>query len=99
MHAENLTQTVSACRDNAAALQAHLSPEAYHKLNRASAVSQFVGGDLLRRELNGLHPLWLPQIFSYLHEDISYVLEELKDKGLCRDFLAPQGCKPEVEHV
>ncbi|HEX4502968.1 MAG TPA: Derepression protein [Scandinavium sp.] len=93
MHSEHLTQTLSTCRD--AALQAHLSIEAYQKLNRASAVSQFVGGDLLRREINGLQQLWLPQIFSYLHEDISYVLEELKDKGLCRDFLATQ----EVEHV
>jgi len=99
MHSENFAQTFSAHRDNATALQEHLSLEAFHKLNRASAVSQFVGGDLLRRELNGLHQLYLPQIFSYLHEDISYVLEELKDKGLCRDFLAQQSHEPEVEHV
>ncbi|ECH6292925.1 Derepression protein [Salmonella enterica subsp. enterica serovar Javiana] len=84
---KNTPQTVSARRDDLNPMQEHLSIEAYHKLNRASAVSQFVGGDLLRRELNGLHQLYLPQIFSYIHEDVSYVLEELKAKGLCRDFL------------
>ncbi|OEN29254.1 Derepression protein, partial [Escherichia coli] len=41
----------------------HLSIEAYHKLNRASAVSQFVGGDLIHRELSGLPQLSIPHIF------------------------------------
>ncbi len=50
------------------------SIEAYHKLNRASAVSQFVGGDLIHRELSGLHQLYIPHIFSYLNEDIDFVL-------------------------
>ncbi|NDJ56701.1 Derepression protein [Enterobacteriaceae bacterium 4M9] len=99
MHTENRIQTVSARRDDLNSLREHLSTEAYHKLNRASAVSQFVGADLLRRELNGLHQLYLPQIFSYLHDDISFVLEELKDKGLCRDFLTQQGRMAEEDHV
>lgn len=41
--------------------------EAYHKLNRASAVSQFVEGDLIHRELSDLHQLYIPHIFSYLN--------------------------------
>jgi len=85
MHNQSAAQTVSACRD----AQEHLSPEAFHKLNRASAMTHFVGLDLQQRELAGLHQLSVPHIFSWLHEDISYVLEELKAKGLCRDFVAP----------
>ena len=99
MHNKNTPQTVSARRDDLNPMKEHLSIEAYHKLNRASAVSQFVGGDLLRRELNGLHQLYLPQIFSYIHEDVSYVLEELKAKGLCRDFLAQQKDRGDRTHV
>ena len=85
------SENVSARRGNNKSLAAHLSIEAYHKLNRASAVSQFVGGDLQRREMNGLHQLYIPQIFSYLHEDISFVLAELKAKGLCQEFLTHSG--------
>lgn len=88
MHNATPSKNVSACRGNEKPAIAHLSIEAYHKLNRASAVSQFVGGDLQRREMNGLHQLYIPQIFSYIHDDISYVLEELKTKGLCQEFLS-----------
>lgn len=91
MHNATPIKNVSARRGNENPVIAHLSIEAYHKLNRASAVSQFVGGDLQRREINGLHQLYIPQIFSYLHEDISFVLEELKAKGLCQDFLTQSG--------
>ena len=88
-------QTVSARHD----AREHLSIEAYHKLNRASAVSQFVGGDLIHRELSGLHQLYIPHIFSYLNEDIDFVLNELKAKGLCRDFLAQQKDREDRTHV
>ncbi|MFP2507467.1 Derepression protein [Buttiauxella gaviniae] len=91
MHNATPSKNVSARRGNENPVIAHLSIEAYHKLNRASAVSQFVGGDLQRREMNGLHQLYIPQIFSYLHEDISFVLEELKAKGLCQAFLTQSG--------
>ena len=91
MHNATPIKNVSARRVNEKPAIAHLSIEAYHKLNRASAVSQFVGGDLQRREMNGLHQLYIPQIFSYLHEDISFVLEELKAKGLCQEFLSQSG--------
>ncbi|QEH57377.1 derepression protein [Citrobacter portucalensis] len=99
MHNQPAAQTVSARCDDLNVLREHLSLESFHKLNRASAVSQFIGGDLLRRELNGLHQLYLPQIFSYIHEDVSYVLEELKAKGLCRDFLATTSGNGGEHHV
>ncbi len=83
---------VSARRGNEKPAIAHLSIEAYHKLNRASAVSQFVGGDLQQREMNGLHQLYIPQKFSYIHDDISYVLEELKKKDCVRNFCRSVVC-------
>jgi hypothetical protein len=91
MHNATPSKNVSACRGNEKPAIAHLSIEAYHKLNRASAVSQFVGSDLQQREMSGLHQLYIPQIFSYLHDDISFVLEELKAKGLCQEFMAQSG--------
>ena len=90
MRNKKAPQTVSARHD----AREHLSIEAYHKLNRASAVSQFVGG-----ELSGLHQLYIPHIFSYLNEDIDFVLNELKAKGLCRDFLAQQKDRGDRTHV
>jgi hypothetical protein len=91
----NNTQSVSARCE----VQEHLSPESFHKLSRASAMSHFVGLDLQQRELSGLHQLSVPHILSYLHEDISYVLEELKAKGLCRDFIAPSSVNGGEHHV
>ncbi|MBF9771823.1 Derepression protein [Enterobacter asburiae] len=91
----NNTQRVSARCE----VQEHLSPESFHKLNRASAMSHFVGLDLQQREPSGLHQLSVPHILSYLHEDISYVLEELKAKGLCRDFIAPSSVNGGEHHV
>ena len=99
MHNKNTPQTVSARRDDLNPMKEHLSIEAYHKLNRASAVTHFVGLDLKQRELSGLHQLSVPHILSYLHEDISYVLEELKAKGLCRDFVAPPSVSGGEQHV
>ncbi|EDE2636296.1 Derepression protein [Salmonella enterica subsp. enterica] len=99
MHTENRIHTVSARHNDLNTFPVHLSIEAYHKLNRASAISQFVGLDSGQRELSGLHQLCMPHIFSYLHDDISFVLEELKDKGLCRDFLTQQGQREEEDHV
>ena len=60
---------------------------------------KFVGGDLIHRELSGLHQLYIPHIFSYLNEDIDFVLNELKAKGLCRDFLAQQKDRGDKTHV
>lgn len=91
MHNQTRTQSPAhsapASRRSRKAPKAHLSIEAYHKLNRSQAVSNYIGGDLMNRELNGLHQLYIPHILSYLNEDIGFVLEELKAKGLCTDFM------------
>ncbi|TKV12113.1 Derepression protein [Citrobacter sp. TBCS-14] len=67
--------------------KSQISIECYHKLNRSSAVAQYFHLNLHRQELNGMHQLYIPHIFSYIHEDIAAVLKELKDKGLCDDWL------------
>lgn len=64
-----------------------LSIECYHKLNRSSAVTQYLHLDLYNHELNGMHHRYIPHIFSYIHEDIEAVLKELKEKGLCDEWL------------
>ncbi|HEB1024229.1 TPA: Derepression protein, partial [Escherichia albertii] len=48
---------------------------------------------------SGLHQLYIPHIFGYLNEDIDFVLNELKAKGLCRDFLAQQKDRGDKTHV
>ncbi|AMZ75816.1 MULTISPECIES: hypothetical protein [Enterobacter] len=92
-------QTVSACRDDFNTISEHLSLESFHKLNRACETLHYFGSDLRRHEINGLSQLYTPQILSYVHEDISHVLEELKAKGLCRDFVAPATVSGGEHHV
>ena len=99
MHTENSIQRVSVRCDDTGTFRELLSIEAYHKLNRASAMTHFVGLDFKQPELTGLHQLSVPHIRSYLHEDISYVMEELKAKGLCRDFVAPPSVSGGEQHV
>lgn len=99
MHNQPAVQTVSARRDDLNAISEHLSLESFHKLNRACETLQYFGNDLRRHEINGLSQLYTPQILSYVHEDISHVLEELKTKGLCRDFLATTSGNGGKHHV
>lgn len=99
MHNQSAPQTVSACRDGFSAISEHLSLESFHKLNRACETLHYFGSDLRRHEINGLSQLYTPQILSYVHEDISHVLEELKAKGLCRDFVAPATVSGGENHV
>lgn len=65
----------------------HLSIESYHKLNRASNVAFHMHLHIRRCEANAMPLLWIPDIFSYISEDISDVLQEVKDMGICRNFL------------
>ena len=95
----NSAQTVSAFRDDVNTISEHLSLESFHKLNRACETLHYFGSDLRRHEINGLSQLYTPQILSYVHEDISHVLEELKAKGLCRDFVAPATVSGGEHHV
>lgn len=79
--------SASACRRQSKKVKAHLSIEAYHKLNRSHDMSFHFGLDLQKQEFSGMHQLYTPLILSYISEDIGFVLEELKEKGLCADFL------------
>lgn len=65
----------------------HISIECYHKLNRSSAVSGYIHSDLMTRPVNGMHQLFIPHLFSYIHDDIAQALQELKEKGLCDQWL------------
>ncbi|ECC1659802.1 Derepression protein [Salmonella enterica subsp. salamae] len=64
----------------------HLSIESFHKLNRARNVSFQMHLQIRQCEVNALPLLWVPDIFSYISEDISAVLEEAKALGLCDNF-------------
>ncbi|MCX8967140.1 Derepression protein [Erwinia psidii] len=66
----------------------HLSIESYHKLNRASNVAFHMHLHIRRCEMNAAPLLWVPHLFSYIHDDIADVLEELKNKGLCDEWLS-----------
>lgn len=74
-------------RDGENMKKKHISSECYHKLNRSSAVSGYIHSDLLSRPVNGMHQLYIPHLFSYIHDDISGALQELKEKGLCDEWL------------
>ncbi|EGG4119629.1 Derepression protein [Salmonella enterica] len=64
----------------------HLSIESFHKLNRARNVSFCMHLHIRRCEADIEPLLWVPDIFSYISEDISAVLEEAKALGLCDNF-------------
>lgn len=53
--------------------------ESYHTLNGAKNVSFQIHLHIRANELDYQPMPWLPDIFSYLNEDVSYVLEEVKD--------------------
>ena len=65
----------------------HLSVESYQKLNRASNVAFQMHLHIRQCEVNAMPLLWVPDIFSYISEDISDVLQEVKDMGICKNFL------------
>lgn len=69
-------------------MKKHISIESFQKLNRSESVAMFLSSDLFKQELNGMHQLYVPHILSYIGEDISFVLNELKEKGLCADFIS-----------
>ncbi|MEL5512367.1 Derepression protein [Serratia bockelmannii] len=74
----------------------HLSSESYHKLNRARNVAFHMHLHLRDPEHNSMCFLWVPDIFSYINEDISSVLQEVKRLGICDNFLvqsAPESQK------
>ncbi|WP_342221606.1 Derepression protein [Candidatus Fukatsuia endosymbiont of Tuberolachnus salignus] len=64
-----------------------MSIESYHKLNRSKDLLAFLHVHLIHQEVNGIYRFFIPHLFNYITDDISYVLNELKDKGLYEDFL------------
>ncbi|EOU3079483.1 TPA: hypothetical protein ACG3ZG_003966 [Yersinia enterocolitica] len=72
--------------DNAAK-RMDISIDCYRKLNRAANVSLFLSGDLIKREINGLHQLYVPDILSYIGEDVQAALSELKENGVFDVFI------------
>lgn len=68
-------------------MKKHISIESFQKLNRSKSVARFLSLDLFNQELNGMHQLYVPYLFSYLADDISDINEELKAKGLFDEWL------------
>lgn len=64
-----------------------LSIESYHKLHRAQGVAFNMSLLIPQQEVNAAPLLWLHHIFSYISEDIQDIRQELKEKGLCDDYL------------
>lgn len=65
----------------------HISIECYHKLNRSRDVSAYIYQDLMSREIHIRYPDYIPHLFSYIHDDIVAIFEEIKKKGLCDEWL------------
>lgn len=64
----------------------HLSVESFHKLNRAANVAFQMHLQLRTGPANIAPLLLVPDVFSYLSEDIRAVLAEVKALGLCDDL-------------
>ncbi|AWK13494.1 hypothetical protein CCS41_01640 [Candidatus Fukatsuia symbiotica] len=67
--------------------KAQMSIESYHKLNRSRSLLNFLRLDLIHQEINGIYQLYLPHLFTYIADDICFVLNELQNNGFCDDCL------------
>ncbi|HAT1685002.1 TPA: hypothetical protein I8Y21_005831 [Klebsiella oxytoca] len=66
----------------------NVSVEIYRRLNRSSRVAFALGLHVRDLKLEGdIFMLCIGDIFSYLHDDISYVLHETKKGGAYDCFL------------
>lgn len=66
----------------------NVSVEVYRRLSRSSRVSFALGLHVRELKTNGdIFMLCLGDMFSYLHDDISYVLRETKKGGAYDCFL------------
>ncbi|EAT6911240.1 hypothetical protein E3K09_10015 [Salmonella enterica] len=60
-----------------------LSPELQKRLNRSSTVSFFLADTIRKGDTGDIAPLlWVPCILSYIHDDLSDIKEELKQREL-----------------
>ncbi|MGJ3446869.1 Derepression protein [Enterobacter sp. PTB] len=76
-----------------------LSIESFHKLNRSIAVSQVLHIVLSDSFCDGFIHRCIPHMFSYIHEDITHVYRELKDKGLFEKWLKMQAQERNTENL
>lgn len=74
----------------------NISIEGYRKIHRAQNVSFNMHLLIRRQEINAAPLLWIPDIFSYIADDISDISKELKAQGLFDQWLQ-QGCQEENE--
>ncbi|MGQ8702865.1 Derepression protein [Serratia marcescens] len=70
-----------------------ISVESYHKLNRANRTAFYSTMIKAQGGNNELFDLLSAHLFSYIKEDVGYVLAELKEKGLCDQFLSSEQAK------
>lgn len=65
----------------------NISIDGYRKIHRAQNVSFNMHLLIRRQEVNASPLLWIPDIFSYIADDISDIKEELKAQGLFDNWL------------
>lgn len=65
----------------------NISIDGYRKIHRAKNVSFNMHLLIRRQEVNAAPLLWIPDIFSYIADDISDISEELKAQGLYDQWL------------
>ena len=68
---------------------ANISTDSYRRLNRACAVSKYMSLELCEKSPHGIHNFYITHIMSYIGDDISVVLEEIKEKGLTNSHSLP----------
>lgn len=64
-----------------------ISIESFHKLSRTAKLTQFLYLDLSHNGMNELQKFYVPILFKYIHEDNASVFNELKEMGLCEEWL------------
>ncbi|EBK2972097.1 hypothetical protein CA048_04790 [Salmonella enterica] len=71
-----------------------LSVKTYQKLNRTKNVSFFM--HLQTRQLNAdaMPLMWIPDIFSYISDDMADIINDLRENGNLSDF---EQTKPDDE--
>ncbi|MGQ5912422.1 hypothetical protein ACUNH5_25420 [Serratia sp. IR-2025] len=65
----------------------NISIDGYRKIHRVKNVSFNMHLLIRHQEANAAPLLWIPDIFSYIADDISDISEELKAKGLFDQWL------------
>lgn len=67
-------------------LVAPLKLETYQRLMRAQNVTQHIGLHLRTMDANIQPLMWLPDVFSYVSEDLNHVTQDLDQQGLLVPF-------------